>query len=333
MRLGAFLAALVLLVCGAGPRSALAHESRPAYLQLDEVAAGRYELLWKTPVNLGHRLPVEPQLPANCRTLDGPHAQQLPGTRIERSSVDCGERGLDGRRIEFPGLQVTITDVLARLARRDGTTETLMAGSSRPWIDVAHRQGLGAVVGVYLEHGVKHILGGFDHLMFVFGLMLIVRRASMLLKTITAFTLAHSVTLALATLGYVQVPGPPVEAGIALSILLLAVEIERLQRGVPSVTARHPWLIAISFGLLHGFGFAGALSEVGLPPSDIPLALFSFNLGVEAGQLMFIAALYLALAALRLVGHRLPRWAPLVPPYALGALATFLILDRVSAFA
>jgi hypothetical protein len=179
--------------------------------------------------------------------------------------------------IEFVGLQATITDVLVRVQMLDGTHSTTPVHPSQPWLDIAASAGPLAVATAFLTHGIEHILFGFDHLLFVLGLIFIVRKGRVLLWTITAFTLAHSITLSLATLGVVHVPGRPVEATIALSIILLASEIVRLRDGEPSLTARWPWVVAFTCGLLHGFGFAGALAEIGLPKGDIPLALFSFN--------------------------------------------------------
>jgi hydrogenase/urease accessory protein HupE len=189
-----------------------------------------------------------------------------------------------------------------------------------------------AVSGTYLVLGVEHILGGIDHLLFVLGLLLIVRGRRLLLKTITAFTIAHSLTLALAILGFVQVPQAPVEAVIALSILFLAVELCKQHRGTVGLTARSPWLVALCFGLLHGFGFAGALSEVGLPHADIPFALLFFNVGVEAGQILFVAAVLLLIRQLRKTSLNWPGWAIQIPPYAIGSLAAFWVIERTLSF-
>ena len=207
--------------------------------------------------------------------------------------------------------------------------------SSQPWFEIPSAPGgLLAIAGAFVGHGIEHILGGYDHLLFVLALLLIVRNTRTLVWTITAFTLAHSITLALATLDVIHVPGPPVEAAIAFSIVLLASEVVRMRRGESSMTARWPWLIAFCFGLLHGFGFAGALSEIGLPRGDIPLALFAFNVGVELGQLAFIGAVLVLLwiarrvANLRFAERRVTQAAP----YAIGALAAFWFVERVAAF-
>jgi hydrogenase/urease accessory protein HupE len=323
--------ALLLLMLPAAP--AMAHEARPAYLEITENEAGRFDVLWKTPVLAGRRLHVEPRFPEACRAVVPPQERALTGALVERSILACGTIGLRGQRVEFPGLQATITDVLVRTSFADGTISTTLVRPSRPYVDIAAAKGALQIARAYLAHGVQHILLGFDHLLFVLGLMLVVSGLGRLVKTVTAFTVAHSITLALATLGYVRVPGPPVEAAIALSILLLAVEIIRVRRGEPSFTSQRPWVVAFAFGLLHGFGFAGALAEVGLPQSDIPLALFAFNVGVEVGQLMFVAACLVLALLLRRARMAWPVWASAVPPYALGSLAAFWFFDRLTGFA
>ena len=292
--------AAVLLVLLAGLPAAYAHEARPAYLELKEIEPGQFSVIWRTPVLAGTRLPVALKLPAGVRNVEEPSVQELPDSLLERRLVDAGPAGLAGKRIEFPGLQLTITDVLVRVQPADRDATTTLVRPSQPWIEIsASPGGPFAVAGAFVWHGIEHIVGGYDHLLFVFALILIVRSTRALVWTVTAFTLAHSITLALATLGVVHVPGPPVEAAIAFSILVLASEIVRLRRGESSVTARWPWVIAFCFGLLHGFGFAGALSEIGLPSGDIPLALFAFNVGVELGQLAFIGTVLGALMIAR----------------------------------
>jgi hydrogenase/urease accessory protein HupE len=201
-------------------------------------------------------------------------------------------------------------------------------------MEIAAGTGPLAIAGAYLMHGIAHILFGYDHLLFVFALVLIVRNTRVLVWTITAFTVAHSITLALATLGVVRAPGPPVEAAIALSILLLACEIGRIRRGRQSLTQRWPWAIAFTFGLLHGFGFAGALAGIGLPRGDVPLALFAFNAGVELGQLAFIAGVLGVVALARRVSLPIvmTRYAYPAVTFGIGMLATFWFVERVAAF-
>ena len=315
---------------------ARAHEVRPAYLQSDEVGPGRYQLLWRTPVLAGMRLPVILRLPDDIHDVIEPAAQELPDSLVERRVFDAGTQGLAGRRIEFVGLQATVTDVLVRVQMLDGTYSTTLVRPSNPWIEIATSRSSLQVATAYLMHGIEHILFGYDHLLFVLALILIVRRGRVLLITVTAFTVAHSITLSLATLGLVHVPGPPVEATIALSILLLACELLRSDRGQASLTAQWPWLVAFSFGLLHGFGFAGALTEIGLPQGDIPLALFAFNVGVEIGQLIFIAAV---LGALRCAAQwiKFPvfveRHARPITTYAIGIMAAYWFIERLAGFA
>jgi hydrogenase/urease accessory protein HupE len=312
----------------------MAHDARPAFLQIEEITPGRYQVLWRTPVLSGMRLPVSLRLPDVVRSVTEPAVRELSDSLVERRLVEADAGALEGARIEFPGLQATITDVLVRVVLLDGTRRATLVRPSQPWVELAAARGRVAVAGAYLAHGVAHILLGLDHLLFVLALILIVPSTRALLWTITAFTLAHSITLALATLGVVRVPGPPVEAAIALSILLLASEILRMQRGGPSLTARWPWLVAFSFGLLHGFGFAGALTAVGLPRGDIPLALFAFNVGVELGQLAFIAAVLgvMTLARRARVLSGLERRALPVTAYAIGILAAFWFFERLAGF-
>lgn len=314
--------------------TAMAHESRPAYLEINETTTGRYDVMWRTPVLSGMRLPIALKFADGVRSVVEPVESELNDSLIERRIIDAGPTGLVGQRIEFIGLQASITDVLVRVSRLDGSLTTTLVHPAQPWIDIAGTPGMLSVAGAFLVHGIQHILGGVDHLLFVFGLLLLVSNGWMLVKTITAFTLAHSITLVLAALDAVRLPGPPVEATIALSILLLAVEIARKNRGETSFTIQWPWVVAFCFGLLHGFGFAGALAQIGLPRHDLPLALFTFNVGVEIGQLMFVAAA-LSLRAL-LLHCRLPRSALLyaqpVASYGLGTLAAFWFFERVWSF-
>jgi hydrogenase/urease accessory protein HupE len=325
---------LVIVFVLASFQGASAHDARPAYMQVTEVAPQRYEIIWRTPVLSGMRLPVVLRFPANTRNVTEPVLRELSDSLVERRIVEAGG-GLTGTRIEIVGLQATITDALVRVQMLDGSYSTTLVRPSRPWIDITTSRSSLEVAGAYVMHGIEHILFGYDHLLFVLALILIVRSTRVLLLTVTAFTIAHSITLSLATLGVVHVAGPPVEATIALSILLLACEIIRSEQGQPSLTAKWPWLVAFSFGLLHGFGFASALSEIGLPQGDIPLALFSFNVGVEIGQLVFIAVVFGIMGCAKLI--RLPavfavRARP-VAAYAIGIMAAYWFIERLAGFA
>lgn len=229
--------------------------------------------------------------------------------------------------IGFPGLEYTVTDVFVRVTLLDGSTTTTIARPTDPRVEL--RGGSwGANTLEYLTLGIQHILLGIDHLLFVLGLLLIVRGWGLLVKTITAFTLAHSITLALATLGYASVPLPPLNAAIALSILFLGPEIVRVWRGETSFTIRHPWVVAFAFGLLHGFGFASGLSTVGMPKAEIPLALLMFNIGVEFGQLAFVVLMLLVYRSLRVLEFHWPRWVEFAPGYAIGSLGAYWTIQR-----
>ena len=244
--------------------------------------------------------------------------------------------GLDGTTIRIEGLQSTLTDVLVRLERLDGVTLTFSVTPSSPMFVIEAEPGHRDVARTYLVMGVEHILRGVDHLLFVLALVILVKGGKRLFWTITAFTGAHSLTLAAATLGWVHVPPPPVEASIALSIVFLASEIVQTRAGRPGLTYRQPWIVAFAFGLLHGLGFAGALSAIGLPANAIPVALLFFNVGVEIGQLLFITTVL----GLIVIGRRLvrgipwrqPEWLWRVPPYAIGGVAMFWVIQRISVY-
>lgn len=318
------LAALLLMA------PAQAHESRPAYLEIKETGPNQFSLLWRTPVLAGNRLLVKLKLPEGLSDLKPPLVQELSDSVVERHWVDAGPEGLGGKRIEFTGLQFTITDVLTRVELLDGRKSTVIARPSQPWISIAGTQTRWEVAGTYVLEGIRHILLGADHLLFVLGLLLIVKSGWMLVKTVTAFTVAHSITLALATLGVAQPAVPPLNVAIALSILFLAPEVVRCWRGQTSFTIRHPWVVAFAFGLLHGFGFASALTAAGLPHSELPLALVSFNIGVEIGQLAFVALVLALAASFKVLQMYWPRWVQILPAYTVGTLGAFWTLQRLA---
>jgi hydrogenase/urease accessory protein HupE len=309
-----------------------AHRLQPAYLEIQEQAGGQFSVLWKRPLVGGIPMNIHPQLPANCNKRTEPVVHPSQGAALERWIVDCGSGGMTNKTIVIAGLPSTQTDTRLRLQLSDGITHTTVLRPEAPSFLVPPRATRSGTARSYLLLGVEHILGGFDHLLFVLGLLLIVRSTTLLIKTITSFTLAHSVTLATAALGFVHVPQAPVEAVIALSILFLATELSKQKKGAIGLTARHPWLIALCFGLLHGFGFAGALTEVGLPQTDIPLALLFFNVGVEVGQLMFVAAVLMVAWLVRQMKFSRPAWLEQMPAYAIGALAAFWFIQRTVSF-
>jgi hydrogenase/urease accessory protein HupE len=309
---------------------ASAHEARPAYLEIKETTPGQFTVLWRTPIMSGMHLPVTLNLPDDARNLREPSVQELSDSLVERRWIEAGRNGLAGKRIEFRGLQMTITDVLVRMEMLDGRRWTTIARPSQPWVEIAAFQTWAGVAGTYIVQGIRHILFGADHMLFVLGLLLIVRNRWMLLKTVTAFTVAHSITLAVATLGYAEVPVLPLNAAIALSILFLGPEIVRSWRGETSVALRHPWAVAFAFGLLHGFGFASALTSAGLPRHELPLALVTFNVGVELGQIGFIALMLALDHSFHILEIRWPRWARALPGYAVGSLGAFWTVQRVT---
>jgi hydrogenase/urease accessory protein HupE len=318
----------ILLGLGAG---AQAHEVRPAYLELRQTGAETWETLWKVPARGEASLAIEPLWPDNCRTERPPRRIDGGAAMTERGVIHC-EGGLRGREIAIGGLSATVIDVLARVQRSDGTTQVARIVPSAPAFVVEETPRWTTVAATYLGLGIEHILLGVDHLLFVLALLLLVRSWRRMVATITAFTVAHSMTLAAATLGFVHVPVQPVEAAIALSIVFVAAEIVHGREGRPGLTARWPWIVAFVFGLLHGLGFASALSEVGLPESAIPTALLFFNLGVEVGQLAFVGAVLAVVAASRQL--RLPAlaWSWRLAPYGIGAVAMCWTIERVVAF-
>jgi hydrogenase/urease accessory protein HupE len=321
--------AFTLLLCLAW--SAHADVFRPAYLQLLEAGDDRYDVMWKVPAMGESRLAVQVRFPEDTTQLTEPQGLFNGNAYVERWRI-LRKGGLAGQTLSIDGIASGVTDVIVRIERQDGTSQVERLLTQRPRFVVRGPTGTGEVAWSYLKLGVEHILGGVDHLLFVLALLLIVRGGKRIFFTITAFTIAHSITLVSATLGWIHVPGPPVEAMIALSIVFVAAEVVHGLRGKPGLTARAPWVVAFSFGLLHGFGFAGALAEVGLPQKAIPVALLMFNVGVEVGQLLFVTALLAARMTLVRLSINLPGWTRSVPPYVIGALAMFWVFERIGAF-
>jgi hydrogenase/urease accessory protein HupE len=317
---------LILLV--ASVRGASAHEVRPAYLEIRQTGPDAYDLLFKVPspgANL--RLGLYAELPADCVKVKGTQTSFVNGAFTERWSVKR-PGGLEGGTIRITGLAESATDVLVRIQRLDGRAQVVRLTSDAPSFVVAATPARWRVAATYVRLGCDHILLGVDHLLFVLGLLLIVPNRWMLIKTISAFTVAHSLTLAVATLGYATAPLPPLNAAIALSILFLGPEIVRHRRGETSLTIRHPWVVAFAFGLLHGFGFASGLSTTGLPHGEIPVALLFFNVGVEAGQLGFVVLILALERSFRTLEVRWPRLVEWVPAYAVGSLGAFWTIQR-----
>jgi len=335
------LLALFAVLSALSAHTARADELRPGYLELRQTAFGTYDLLFKVPArNEDLRLAIYVSLPEGTQDVAPPRTSFGVGAYVERRIIHR-DGGLIGRRIAIDGLSATSTDVLVRIESLGGAVQTERLSPTKTAFVVQAAPGAAEVATAYLRLGVEHILFGFDHLLFVLALVILVREWRRVAVTVTAFTIAHSITLAAATLGFVDVPGPPVEATIALSIMLVAVEILNARQGKPSLTARLPWLAAFAFGLLHGFGFAGALAEVGLPRHAIPVALLFFNVGVEVGQLVFVTAVLSLIWLLRRAASRLLETSVVKPAfdrldgaiaYGIGIVAAYWLIERTTAF-
>ncbi len=301
----------------------IAHEVRPAYLELKEITEGHYQIVWKQPVLADRRLPIEPVLPAACEITQEDLPENTNNALIQRWKVACD---LHSGSVHINGLSRTLTDVMVRVSYLNGDNRTELLRSDKPTLNLADPT---PPIASYLQFGIEHLLFGIDHVLFVIGLVLFIRNPLMLLKTITAFTVAHSITLALSVVELVRIPQQPVEAVIALSILFLARELIIAPERRSVITQLRPWLMAFVFGLLHGFGFAGALMDIGLPQEQLAMSLFLFNVGIEIGQLCIIAIMLSS--AWLITKTRLftsDRWVPAFT-YAMGGMATFWTLDRI----
>lgn len=330
------VAAAVLL---AAP--ALAHRLSPAFFGLTETGPDVYDVQWKVSISGGLAAALEPKVPEGCSLTEEVRTYVVnEDVRFQHTTMSC-PGGVGGRLFSMDGLAQTQTDVLLRVDYLDGTSSNERLTPTAPSVVIPERPSSLEVIRTYTVLGVEHILLGIDHLLFVLALLLLVRGVGRLIATVTAFTVAHSITLGAATLGFVHVPSAPVEAVIALSILFLASELARrklapanagqTESETADLTARFPWVVAFSFGLLHGFGFAGALSEVGMPAQAVPLALLFFNVGVEIGQLTFIAAVFAIGWLIRSAAVRAPDWWPRAAAYGIGSVAAFWAVERTLA--
>lgn len=311
------------------------HALEPGYLELRRIDEGLYGVVWKKPVVAGVPMKISVQLPEQCDPRTEGQLTWDGSAYYARWTATCSE-GLEGGTLLIAGLEKTSTDVLVRFDFANGITGTHRLTPADTSFVLPSRPDRFEVVRTYFAFGVEHILGGIDHLLFVLALLLLIKGVRRVVATVTAFTVAHSITLAGATLGWVQMPAPPVEAFIALSIAFVAAEILHSRQGHSGLTERYPWVVAFTFGLLHGFGFAGALTQVGLPQTEIPMALLFFNVGVEVGQLLFIAAVFAAYWLMRPITRNVhlpqPSWVSALPAYAIGSLAIFWVVQRTVAF-
>ncbi len=312
--------------------SSIADEIRMAYLELKESRQNNFSVIFKVPIKANRKLDLHVNLPSTCREVSGINSQLVNNAYLNSWDIKCDD-SLFGKKISIDGLKRSKTDLLLQLKLLDGISQTIIMTPKEPSYQVPTQASSMEVVKTYTFLGVEHILEGFDHLLFVFALLLIAKNMRQLIWTITAFTLAHSITLVGVTFGYLRLPQQPVEAIIALSIIFLAMEVIHQKRGIEGIASRFPWIVSFTFGLLHGFGFAGALAEIGLPQQSVPLALLFFNVGVEIGQLMFVSAVVL-------IGYMLKKFTKssvmdmgrVVVVYGIGSLASFWFIERVSGF-
>jgi hydrogenase/urease accessory protein HupE len=335
MRLVKILGAICLVVALSGSYLVMpvhADEIRPALLDIKEQSTGLFAVTWKVPTRGNRILAIDARLPDSLELMGAPVIEDLAGSRIERATYKNNAESLVDQTIVIEGLKAVQTDVLLLVQLQDGTQHSAILRPIAPSFTIPPKASKLQVAGDYWRMGTIHILEGSDHLLFVLALMLIVVGFKALLKAVTAFTVAHSITLALATLGMVHMPAAPTEAIIALSIVFLATEIVHKRNGQVGLTELYPWMIAFAFGLFHGLGFAGALSEIGVPQHEVPLALLMFNVGVETGQLMFIGAMLSLLAVLKRLPVTPPESAWRVLPYSIGSVAAFWTIDRVMSF-
>lgn len=334
-RVLAIVAVLVLAI----PSLLQAHALEPGFLSLAPAGSDSWQVVWRVPQVRGQPMPITAVLPDTCTPQVAPGPMQFDGRAFVSRWVATCSGGLEGGTVAVRGLEATQTDVLVRYSAESSAAPVVTRLTPEAVsFNVARKGSFDSVLSSYFVLGAEHILEGFDHLLFVFALLLLIPGFRMLIATLTAFTVAHSLTMAGVTLGMVTLPAPPVEAVIALSIVFLATELARPVED-QRLTARRPWLVAFSFGLLHGFGFAGALQEIGLPQRDVPLALLSFNLGVEAGQVLFVCAVLLCGYLVRLaVRHRdgLGQWfeytGKRLASYGIGGVASFWLVERVAGF-
>jgi hydrogenase/urease accessory protein HupE len=297
-------------------------------LNITEQKPGWFEVTWKVPTRGSRALAIKPVLPSSMVPYGPPSSHTIPGANIQYATYQTKGGALAGETITIDGLTATQIDVMVQIKFTDGSTHSTILRPSTPSFTVPSPETKAKIAWIYLRMGIEHILQGIDHLLFVLGLLLIVGSRYTLIKTITAFTIAHSITLAIATLGYASAPVQPLNAAIALSILFLGPEIVRVWRGETSFTIRHPWVVAFVFGLLHGFGFASGLSMIGLARAEIPIALLLFNVGVEIGQLSLVTLILLIERSFRVLEIRWPRWVELVPGYTVGSLGAFWTIQR-----
>jgi len=308
-----------------------AHEIRPGYLEIKENADHSLQVTWKQPLMGDYGAPMHPSISAGWLVDSLAEISYTESYLIKRWQIPAAHAPLDKQTIAIDGLEKTMTDVLVQVILSGDVSFTYLVKPLQPYVQLRLSKPQPPPVWQYIQLGVLHIWSGYDHLLFVLGLILLVKKRSKLIWTISAFTIAHSITLALATLHIIKVSTAFTEAAIALSIVFLAVELLRHYKGMNGFAYHYPWLVSFLFGLLHGLGFASALQDVGLPQNNIPLALFLFNVGVEAGQLSFVLVMLLLMVSIRKLKFQLPQWSYKLPAYLIGTLAMYWFIERVVA--
>ena len=319
------LAAAVVALCAL---PAQADELRPGYLELTQRDAQHWKVVWKAPVLGGLATRTRPAFPLFC-TQSAPQARIEGAALVAESTLTC-LKDLAGSKVGLAGMDAAFTDALLRVAPLGRPVQAARLTPTSAMVLIATVPDRWEVARSYFMLGVEHILTGYDHLLFIVALVLMLMRTWTVVRAATAFTVAHSLTLIGTTLGVIGLAQAPVEALIALSIIFLAVEIVKQDPAHPRLSERLPWLVAFGFGLIHGFGFAGALREIGLPEGDVPVALLTFNLGVEARQLLIIAVVIAAIALLSRCAQRHLRTAVLAASYAIGITASFWFIQRLA---
>ena len=322
---------LIIVCCLLFSTTVRSHEIRPAYLQIIQLDEFSYNVFWKVP-SMGDAVPKIAPIFPNSYTIEILELPNLVSGSIVHSYKVSSDEALPGQTISIDGLNKTLIDVLVNVSFLNGEKISFVLQPDNPSYIIPDKETLLGTIKTYLILGFEHILLGIDHLLFVLALLLITSGFKKLIKTVTAFTIAHSITLSLAALGFIGLPGPPVEAVIALSIVFLAIELMHYYKGKETLTAKYPWIVAFIFGLLHGFGFAGALTTIGLPQTTIPSALLFFNIGVELGQIAFILGVLGFLWLIKKTKITFPKWAVFVPVYSIGAIACYWLIERVAGF-
>jgi len=320
---------LICLLATTHLQQVWAHELQPALLEIvQKEDSSAIIVTWKTSTIGMNLVQLQPMISGFDLDFNMASISYTGNTMIRRWILDGSGTSLDGQEIVIAGLSMVFTDVIVRIQTGNHPPEMIVLRADQDRMRIGGERRTGTAILEYLKLGMEHIMLGIDHLLFVLGLLLLSRTSWMLIKTITAFTIGHSISLALATLGVLHVPSQPLGAAIALSIVILAMELVRFERGKTSLTIRNPWVVSFGFGIIHGLGFAGGLTALGLPRSEIPLALLFFNIGVEIGQLLFILMVLMVVYSLRKMEWRIPDWGHPVPAYIIGSLAMFWFIGR-----